>query len=315
MAFFLKDKHIIINYHYVREKGDLSAIYPCSPEEFERQVKFLSANYQLSPIENVFHAAIAGSKNRMCALTLDDGTKDNYEIAIPILKRYQAVATFFIITGVFDAIMPYTHKIHILLSRFDIGELIDSFNNFLIRNYPDMIEKFFIPKDKRLANTKRHDYGGDFRIDNFKEKITSAPKDLRNDFIADFFDKTGLSEKEMIKEFFMNENEVKDLHKQGFLIGQHTHSHNAVDTLRPEEMQKELNSSQKWFERVINKNPDFFSYPYGRSCELAIKILKDNNINYAVTIERRPVLSGDNPLKIPRYDTNDIRDFLNQNNL
>ena len=314
MEFSLENKHIIVNYHYVRDPSpDFSGIHPCLIGEFDKQIKFLTENYKTVSVENVFNAAKEESDEKLCAITLDDGTKDHYYNALPILEKYKATAVFFVPTGVFAGILPYTQKIHFLLSRFDIAEIIDNFNDFLKNNFPEIYEKFFIPKDKRLSDTKRHDYGGDFRIDNFKEKITSSPKNLREEFIKNFFDKVNISENDLIKELFINEKEMINMDKKGFLIGYHTHYHNAIDTLSEKEIEEDLNKSKEYFKRILNKDPDFFSYPYGRSSEIAIKVLKENGIKYAVTIERRGLLKSDNPLKIPRYDINDIKDFLNKN--
>ncbi|MEK7575803.1 MAG: polysaccharide deacetylase family protein [Patescibacteria group bacterium] len=312
MAFSKKDKHIIVNYHYIRDPSpDFSGIHPCLIDEFERQIKFLTENYKVASIEDVYKAAEEKNEERLCAITLDDGTKDHYSNALPILEKYKATAVFFVPTGIFEGILPYTQKIHVLLSKFDIAEIIDNFNDFLKNNFSEIYEKFFIPEDERLSDTKRHDYGGDFRIDNFKEKITSSPKNLREDFIKNFFDKVNISEKDLIKELFIDENEMIDMDKKGFLIGYHTHYHNAIDTLNEKEIEEDLNKSKEYFKRILNKDPDFFSYPYGRSSETAIKVLKENGIRYAVTIERKGVSKNDNPLKIPRYDVNDIKDFLN----
>lgn len=312
MSFSLEDKHIVVNYHYVRDPSpDFSGIHPCPISEFDKQIKFLTENYKIVSVENVFNAAKEESDERLCSITFDDGTKDHYYNALPILEKYGTTAVFFTSTGIFAGILPYTQKIHILLSRFDIAEIIDNFNDFLKNNFSEIYEKFFIPKDKRLSDTKRHDYGGDFRVDNFKEKITSSPIELREKFIKDFFSKMKISESNLIKEFFVNEKELIDIDKRGFLIGYHTHNHNAVDTLSAEEIEKELNESKKIFKKILNKDPDFFSYPYGRSSETAINVLGNSGIKYAVTIERRGLLKSDNPLKIPRYDTNDIKNFLN----
>ena len=50
-----------------------------------------------------------------------------------------------------------------------------------------------------------------------------------------------------------------------------------------------------------------------KELENAVKILKKLKYNYAVTTEPRPLGSNDSPLELPRFDTNDIRDYLNKN--
>ncbi len=72
-----------------------------SPETFERQMRFLkSHHYNVLPLESL--ATLIKNKKKILpktiALTFDDGYKDNYIYAFPILKKYHLPATMFIIT-------------------------------------------------------------------------------------------------------------------------------------------------------------------------------------------------------------------------
>ena len=72
-----------------------------SPETFERQMRFLkSHHYNVLPLNSV--ATLIKEKKKIpsktIAITFDDGYKDNYIYAFPILKKYNLPATIFIIT-------------------------------------------------------------------------------------------------------------------------------------------------------------------------------------------------------------------------
>jgi len=137
MSFSLSQKHVIVNYHYVEDpREDFSGIHPCSVEEFERQVAFLSEHFRIGSIEDVFMAAQSKSAERICALTFDDGLKDQCIYAVPILKKYKASATFFIITGTLEGAVPATHKVHVLLSQYKSDELVDRGNEFFRARVP-----------------------------------------------------------------------------------------------------------------------------------------------------------------------------------
>src|SRR3989344_6899340 len=98
MPFSLSDKQIIVNYHYVEDpRSDAAGLHPCPVDEFERQVAFLSNNFRIVSIPEIFEAAQRDSPDRLCAITFDDGLKDQFTHAVPILKKHQAPATFFII--------------------------------------------------------------------------------------------------------------------------------------------------------------------------------------------------------------------------
>src|SRR3989344_7798896 len=138
MTFSLDDKYIVVSYHYVREPDDRQrGIHPCPPEEFERQVLFLSAQYRITTIAEVFEGAQTGSTEKRCAVTFDDGTRDHFDIVAPILKRHGAQGTFFIINGTLEGYMPAVHKVHTLFSSAAPDKLIKLFHEFIDTFFQD----------------------------------------------------------------------------------------------------------------------------------------------------------------------------------
>lgn len=308
MGFNLEDRHIVLSYHYIRpqERG----IYPCSPEEFERQIKFISKHYRFAAVGEVFAAARDNSREKLCAVTLDDGTKDHYQNARPILLAYKAIATFFPIAGVFDGLLPFVHRVHVLLANFKIVDLIDRFNTLVEESFSELAASLIIPKERRRPESTRNDYGGDFKVDNFKETMALATDEIRERFMDQCFAELKLSLEDLRKRLFMTEDELRDLHHHGFLIGNHTYNHVAVDQLSANEFQRELEQAHARLQEILGEQLSVFSYPWGRSSPVATVVLKRAGFTQAVTIERRGVASDDDPLLIPRYDTNDLRDFL-----
>lgn len=90
----------ILMYHSVNpgaKKGNLLAV---TPEIFEKQMHFLKAlRYNVVPLD--YAAGLIREKKkvppRTVAITLDDGYRDNYAHAFPVLKKYNLPATIFII--------------------------------------------------------------------------------------------------------------------------------------------------------------------------------------------------------------------------
>lgn len=71
-----------------------------SPETFDRQMRFLKSHqYNVLPLEAVANLVKEGKKipYKTIAITFDDGYKDNYIYAFPILKKYSLPATVFVI--------------------------------------------------------------------------------------------------------------------------------------------------------------------------------------------------------------------------
>ncbi|MGD8192139.1 polysaccharide deacetylase family protein [Brevibacillus ginsengisoli] len=89
----------VLMYHSISRQNNSLCI---APEQFERQLSnLLKHGYTPITASELISAWENGSElpTRPIVLTFDDGYKDNYTHAFPILKKYQAKATLFIITG------------------------------------------------------------------------------------------------------------------------------------------------------------------------------------------------------------------------
>jgi hypothetical protein len=81
----------ILMYHSVSQKAVSGNRLIVSAFAFERQMNFLKRNhFTVLPLEE-FANLIAEKKklpSRAVSITLDDGFKDNFTVAFPILKKY-----------------------------------------------------------------------------------------------------------------------------------------------------------------------------------------------------------------------------------
>lgn len=90
----------ILMYHYVRNvdpaKDPLGFSLSVSEDQFEYQMlAFLRSGYNFITPTQFLNGEI---NNRSIMLTFDDGYKDFYENAFPILKRYRIKATVFVVS-------------------------------------------------------------------------------------------------------------------------------------------------------------------------------------------------------------------------
>jgi peptidoglycan/xylan/chitin deacetylase (PgdA/CDA1 family) len=77
--------------------------YHVFPENFEAQMQYLKDNgYTPISLATLDDHLINGTAipNKSVVLTFDDGWKNQYEYAYPILKKFKFTGTFFIITGI-----------------------------------------------------------------------------------------------------------------------------------------------------------------------------------------------------------------------
>lgn len=99
----------ILVYHSVHpfRKGEtrLQRRFDVTPEVFERQLKYLVDGGYSAIGEDDLTAALSGGvrlPNKSVILTFDDGWRNQYRYAFPLLKKYGLKATFFVWTEAID---------------------------------------------------------------------------------------------------------------------------------------------------------------------------------------------------------------------
>lgn len=102
LTFFMRQLYIapIIMYHSVNPHAAAQNRLSVSVRSFERQMRFLKTHrYNVLPLEDL--AALIRDRKRIppktIAITFDDGYRDVYLYAFPVLKKYNLPATLFLI--------------------------------------------------------------------------------------------------------------------------------------------------------------------------------------------------------------------------
>lgn len=96
----------ILAYHSINDTAN-SAIHRRNIVEegvFERQLLYLLENYRIAPLEEIWLnlAGRARSRDRVVALTFDDGYLDFYHHAYPLLRKHRIPATLFLCPAFLD---------------------------------------------------------------------------------------------------------------------------------------------------------------------------------------------------------------------
>jgi len=107
LRFVNKEKLLIIYYHRVVNERELVGVklkdMCVDISAFEAQMEFLSSRYNMVSEREVISAMKEGEPLRCSAwVTFDDGYKDNYTNAYPILRKHKIPATFFVTTGLIN---------------------------------------------------------------------------------------------------------------------------------------------------------------------------------------------------------------------
>jgi peptidoglycan/xylan/chitin deacetylase (PgdA/CDA1 family) len=265
--------HIVIFvYHRVcPEKGNSSVANIC-PEEFEKQIRYLKEKFKIYSLEKLINVLENNQKNKkesenIAVITFDDGYKDNYLYAYPILKKYKIPATIFLTSGYIDTdnlfwwdiagyVIYHTKKKKIDLPNFGKFSLMDHKEKFNCLS-------FLVNKFKTIPNHLKNNYM--INLQNICEVIIPP----------------GLG-----KKMILSWDEIREMKDNGITFGVHTVTHPNLTKISLAEAEKEIMNSKKMIENQLKIEATLFSYPYGSKLDYnseIIELIKNIGFKGAVT--------------------------------
>ncbi|SDL41967.1 Polysaccharide deacetylase [Salinimicrobium catena] len=292
---------IISNYHYIRD--DFSARYPSvfglTPAQFRKQLEELSRHGEFISLEKLLEFQHRPLDRNYILISFDDGLKEQYELAKPILDEMGVPAAFFINTSNFkEKIVSLVHKIHLLRSEISSHEILSELQK---KGTAPLSEK-----EKTLAITHY----------NYDEAETALLKYLLNfkmvlpeqqAFIDPLFEQI-FDEHQVNSALYMDKEMLQALHGQGYL-GSHSHRHLPLGQVDPEVLQEELKNTQDFFRSNFGKPSAAISYPYG-SFEASTGIseaIEKAEFSLGFTMERAANKDlQEDSLLLSRFDCNDL---------
>ena len=176
------------------------------------------------------------------ALTFDDGYRDNIELALPVMEKFQAPATIFVPTEMatreINAWWLALRELVTLNSVLDIEPLGEVFTC-------------------ETTAEKSNLYW--LMIAWIWDDFTRA-----NAFEA-VLQRYGVQMPDLVARYAMDVDEVRSAdHHPLISIGAHTVSHRALATLSDEEALAEMENNKLWLEDLLQREVPHFAYPYGR---------------------------------------------------
>mgnify|MGYP003632308847 CR=1 FL=1 len=302
----------VSNYHYIRD--DFTAPYPSifgvTPHFFRAQlVAIKKIGSFITPHELLanYDAVIKSSINYVL-ITFDDGLKEQYIKAKPILDELGIQALFFVNSINFiEKEVTLVHKIHLLRSQMAPSAFSDIITTF------DTEEKTVLSGKEKDQAVLHYNYDDretaflKFTL-NFKLSIKEQHHLIQAIFDAQF------DREQVAKDLYMTEAHLKALANEG-MLGSHTHSHVPLGYLDPKEIQKECLTSKEYLEELTKVEIPYVSYPYGsqEACASPVgSISKKVGHRLGFTMERGINTGSEDPLLLKRFDCNDLSLGKNQ---
>jgi len=97
-AWLLRDNAVVVAFHRIQDADQTDAL-TIDAAAFERHCRFFKQHFDVVPLRDMVYRLSHGQcVDRLLAITFDDGYRDNFENARPVLEKLSLPATFFIVT-------------------------------------------------------------------------------------------------------------------------------------------------------------------------------------------------------------------------
>jgi peptidoglycan/xylan/chitin deacetylase (PgdA/CDA1 family)/CelD/BcsL family acetyltransferase involved in cellulose biosynthesis len=276
----------ILIYHRVNDDND--PFLAASPVGiFQMQMEYIAKHFQVISLDKLASREWArGDEKFYLAVTFDDGYRDNYLNAFPILKRLSIPATIFLTTGCIEkSTLPWYDQV-------SLGFKLTTRPHLDLRGLGgaeatmDSVETRFLTMKATL------------------EWLWGLPTSERLRRLPELFQALRVPASLNLPNFMLNWDEVREMGKEGIGFGAHTVTHPVLSKTSRESMAKEIQESKKTIELQIRQPVRHFAYPFGRCGDFTADtkvVLREAGFETAVTTIPGYNGTNDDLLELKRF--------------
>ncbi len=289
---WLSDRAFVLMYHRIKSSVDQPPYHVQSgmfvtAATFEKQLAYLRKTFEIILLDDLVAKARKGeSLGRYCALTFDDGWRDNYSEAFPLLKKYAVPATIFLSTGFVGTQRTFwPEEVISWLTGGDIDSLADG-------QAPSSVARFAA----ELSGLNQADSAMfcEWAIELLKQKSLQDREDILTHL-------RGVSSGSSSTRQMLSWEEAQEMVHSGLVrFGAHTVNHELLDQLPLQRARDEISLSRDEIESRLEQKVSAFAYPNGNHNARVRQILDADGFDVAVTTRKGFFEQGVPFLEVPR---------------
>jgi len=279
-----------------------------SASNFERHMEFLRRRMRPVPLAELADAVRRGRSlpERTVCVTFDDGYRDNYTDAFPILRRHGIPATVFVATAYMESGKAFwwDRVVHLVRNtpakRVDLTGVVDLAGRR--GSGAGAVVSLGGPRERAAA----------------AERIVTAMEYLPPERIESILG--ALRERLGVRDSggngageTMSWSEIEHLSRSGIAIESHTHSHPYLAPLSEKGVELELRRSKECLEQRIGGPVRGVAYPGGRRgmyTEATMRVAKRVGYDFGCVVDLAAVARGGNEFEIRRVPAEDSCDTM-----
>ncbi len=239
----------VLIFHRVLSTTD--PLFPGEPtaQWFDQMLGWLKKWFNVLPLDEALDRTKKCTlPSRAAAITFDDGYADNYEVALPILKKHGLSATFFVATGHLNGGRMWNDTV-VEAIRSSRIEKLDLSSTQTFASAPSNIFPIRSLTEKRAT------------IESILGKIKYLQTTDREAVIKLIADQIATK---LPNDLMMTSEQVLKMRHSGMLIGAHTVSHPILANLQADQVRNEISESKNYLEDLLEEKIGLFAYPNGK---------------------------------------------------
>lgn len=282
-------KTIVLLYHRVYDLDNDPESLAISPKLFEEQLVFLKNNYVFLTLED-FYKSLENKKiiKKGILITFDDGYRDNFTNALPILQKHK-IPTVIFITGNETTI-----------SEFWWDELANIFQytEDMPKQLALIIEGINVSFDTSNIEKAGNVYKKMHRL------LKPMPFQKREMILKKLYSWRGI--RRTIRDAYArcSPDELNSMASTKLIsLGAHTQYHCQLSLLSYEDQRNDIEKNSLFIKNIEKKSPFSFSYPFGSRNDYngdSIKIAK-KNFDLAFSNFKGQITARTDKYQIPRF--------------
>ncbi len=259
--------HIFL-YHRINDDHD-PFLRSESTEDFRAQMKHLARHFSFVSLDDIAAGKINEKEARYAvAITFDDGYRDNFTHALPILKEFRIPATIFLATGfIGTGEMPWYDKVCLAFKLTVQKELrLDR---------PGATTGSLRTQQERVALMQQT-----------LDALRVMDEDSRDSLMDDLFRALRVPKELALPNFMLNWDETRQMKAQNISFGAHTVTHPVLSQVKSDRLRKEIEDSRKTIEEKLQSEVVHFAYPFGKPADIgpdARSVVEQSGFKTAVT--------------------------------
>jgi peptidoglycan/xylan/chitin deacetylase (PgdA/CDA1 family) len=281
-----RSKLLVLMYHRFSEGEEFGKT---SRRTFEKHLRYLTRHYRVIPLTEAVSRIRNGQEfpKRSAVITIDDGYRDLYDIAFPVLKALRIPATIYLVTEfVAGNCWVWTDKARYILSRTPAEKLAFQIN---CKDFDNVLGD----AESRLR------FAGSLNSE--LKKLPDKEKEVYLIKLSDIL-KVPVPQHPPDEYGALSWDQARELDADGVEIGSHTSSHPILTNVDTERLESELAGSKAAIQRELGSDVVHFCYPNGNVSQRERDAAETAGYASAVTTEIKLCENGDDLLLIPRID-------------